>query len=191
MKSQCWGREAKPCLSECSGCCSLLKCQVLLRNNTPPSLSFALLPLAPCLPPPLHPPSKPDSSQRWSRGWGMNPQLGFASRANCSVSAAFRIQYLFIFLFFSPHLPCGHWGGNSECDEMKPFLFSCSHFPATVTLPLLIPSISSPVSLDFPMMCLRALIGPKYHKHHQTHLFGKRQLHPTNYMAHFYLEFLP
>lgn len=48
MKSQCWGREAKPCLSECSGCCSLLKCQVLVKNNTPHPLT--LLPLAPCLP---------------------------------------------------------------------------------------------------------------------------------------------
>lgn len=104
MKSQCWGRVAKPCLSECSGCCGLLKCQVLLKNNTPTlsSFSLTLLPLAPCLPSILPHLSKPESSQCWSRGWGMNPWLGFASGANCSVWAALTIFYLFIYFF--PHV---------------------------------------------------------------------------------------
>lgn len=181
MKSQCWGREAKPCLSECSGCCSLLKCQVLLKNNTAPlSFSLTFLPLPPLLPLKL----QPTLEQRLRN----EPLARLRQRGQ---TAAFLLPsevfiYLFILFYFFPTSPLWplRWRRRGWWNETIS-LFSCSHFPAAVTLLLLIPSISSPVSLDFSHDMLHALIGLKYRKHHQTHLFSKRQLHTTNYMVHF------
>lgn len=188
MKSQCWGREAKPCLSERSGCCSLLKCQVLLKNNTP-LLSLGLHPQLSVCPPS----STPDSSQCWSRGWGMNPWLGITLPAG--QTAAFLLPsevlsiyiYLFILFYFSPLTSPPwplRWKQQGWWNEPISFL-PCSHFPAAVTLLPSILSISSPVSLDFSHDVVRAHIGQKYPKHHRTHLLGKRRLHTTNYMVHF------
>lgn len=67
---------------------------------------------------------------------------------------------------------------------MKPFL-------SLLVLTFQLPSHFSrffpfrPVSPDFSYDVVRAPIGPKYHKHHQTHLFSKTQLHTTNYMVYF------
>lgn len=165
MESRCWGREAKSCLSEFSGCRSLLKCQVLLKNNTPLSPHTHhhphLLPLSQpyCLPSR----TKPRSSQWWHTGWGMNPRLGSTSGQTPAFLLPSEVLiHLVIYLFHPPppppHLPRG---GNSEGDEMKSFLFPCFHFPATVTVLLLILSISSAVSSDFSHDVAPDLIGPK------------------------------
>lgn len=101
MESWCWGREAKSCLSEFSGCRSLLKCQVLLKNNTPLSPHTHhhphLLPLSQpyCLPSR----TKPRSSQWWHTGWGMNPGLDSTS----GQTPAFLLpSEVLIHLFISP-----------------------------------------------------------------------------------------
>ncbi len=101
---------------------------------------------------------------------------------NCSVCAAFRSFYF----FFSPTFPLWplRWKQRGWWNETIS-LFPCSHFPAAVTLLLLILFISSSVSLDFSHDVVRALIGSKYHKHHHIHLCGERRLHATHYMVHF------
>ena len=148
----CWRREAKPCLSECSGCCSLLKCQVLYKNNTPslflahsPSTGSMSASASSLLPPDQTPASAGAEVEKWT----------FASKANCSVSAAIGTFCLFIyFALFPPlHLPCGPWGGNSEGDAIKPFLSSLVlAFPVAATLPLAPCPFHTPSLLTLPMM---------------------------------------
>lgn len=130
MKSQCWGREAKACLSECSGCCSLLKCQVLLKNNTPPSLSLALLPPAPCLPYPL--PSIPLPNQTLASAGAEVEEWTLSLASPAGQTAAFLLPwevfiYLFYFIFpISPLWPLRwkQWGWWNETISL--FLFSLS-----------------------------------------------------------------
>lgn len=187
MKSQCWGREAKPCLSQRSGCCSLLKCQVLLKNNTPPPLARSPS-SAQCLPSLLHTRLQPVLEQRLRNeplDWPAGPTAAFLLPSFVYVCMCIYI-FISIILFFplaSPLWPL-RWKQQGWWNEPISFL-PCSHFPAAVTLLPSILSISSPVSLDFSHDVVRALIGQKYHKHHRTHLLGKRRLHMTNYMVHF------
>lgn len=135
MKSQCWGRKAKACLSECSRCCSLLKCQVLWKIIPPPPLSFSPSP------------STPSSSQHRSRGWGMNPRLALAGGGKlhrfCCLQKFLFIYLFLLFYFFStsPLWPL-RWRQQSWWNETIS-LPSCSHSPAAVTLILLILSILS------------------------------------------------
>lgn len=96
----------------------------------------------------------------------MNPRLGSTSGQTPAFLLPSEVLiHLVIYLFHPPppppHLPRGHRGGNSEGDEMKSFLFPCFHFPATVTVLLLILSISSTVSSDFSHDVAPDLIGPK------------------------------
>lgn len=95
----------------------------------------------------------------------MNPRLGSTSGQTPAFLLPSEVLiHLVIYLFHPPpppHLPRGHRGGNSEGDEMKSFLFPCFHFPATITVLLLILSISSAVSSDFSHDVAPDLIGPK------------------------------
>lgn len=94
----------------------------------------------------------------------MNPRLGSSGQTPAFLLPSEVLIHLVIYLFHPPpppHLPRGHRGGNSEGDEMKSFLFPCFHFPATVTVLLLILSISSAVSSDFSHDVAPDLIGPK------------------------------
>lgn len=127
MKSQCWGREAKPCLSERSGCCSLLKCQVLLKNNTPSSLSVSIPSSVSALPPPHQTPASAGAEvEEWTLGLVSPSQRGKLQRFFYLQKFCLYI-YIYIYLYYSiflpSHLPRGHWGGNSKGDEMNPFLF--------------------------------------------------------------------
>lgn len=108
MKSQCWGREAKPCLSERSGCCSLLKCQVLLKNNTPSSLSVSIPSSVSALPPPHQTPASAGAEvEEWTLGLVSPSQRGKLQRFFYLQKFCLYIYiyiFIYIILFFSPHI---------------------------------------------------------------------------------------
>lgn len=85
-----------------------------------------------------------------AKGGGMKPRRSKRSWLFVHLFSLFGI--LSAPLPAAPRLPCGHRGGNGDCDEMKAFLFSCSRFAA-----------NRHTWSSFYLLSQ----GPKYHERHR------------------------
>lgn len=115
--------------------------------------------------------------------WTLGLALPVGKPAAFHLFSEIFIYLLFMYLFYFIFPPTSPMWPLRWKERVKPFL---SLLVLTFQLPSHFSWFSPfhPVSPDFSHDVVHALIGPKYHKHHQTHLFSKRQLHATNYMVH-------
>lgn len=165
-------REDKPCLSECSGCRGLLKCQVLFKNNTLLPLARTHSLLCPCfwISPALFLPLSrlhQTRSQHWNWGWGMKPGLGSASGGK-------RQQFLLpseVLIYLPPPPPSTHTSPTATEVETESVM-KWNHFSLFFSLSFFVlsswscrhtPSVDSShfISCLFPCDVAPDLLRPK------------------------------